>query len=290
MMMNKVAILTMDHLSDFECYDQELDRPMEQAGWKTSHISWHDSNVNWDDYQVVIIRSPWDYQQDFKSFLKVLETIDLSSARLENSLDLVKWNINKTYLQELERSGLNIVSTYWLDNYSSDHIEQCFDLFSCSEIIIKPVISANADHTYRLTKQQWIERKLELKSALGDRALMIQPFIEKIVSEGEFSFFYFNGRHSHSILKKPCDGDFRVQEEHGGIIVPFEATQDQLQFCENTLKALPTLPLYARIDLVRENETYAIMEVELIEPSLYFNKDPRSADRFVAAFVELLES
>jgi glutathione synthase/RimK-type ligase-like ATP-grasp enzyme len=119
---------------------------------------------------------------------------------------------------------------------------------------------------------------------------MVQPFLKNIIKEGEYSLFFFNGKFSHSVLKKPKENDFRVQEEHGGNIQPLKVNTELISIAENIIKQLFTVPLYGRVDLVRNTQNeFAIMELELIEPSLYLNKDPQSPQRFAEAFVERME-
>ena len=107
------AILSMDQLDDFESYDDLLDEPLANIGWKTRTVSWRDNSIDWNQFDVVVIRSTWDYQDDPDLFIQQLKRIDQSSARLENPLELVLWNINKTYLKELEQKGSCIVPTLW---------------------------------------------------------------------------------------------------------------------------------------------------------------------------------
>ena len=104
--MKKCAMLSMDSLEGFETYDWLLDEPMQALGWQIEMVSWRDTSVNWSNYEVVIIRSTWDYQDDMTGFVRVLSDIEHSSARLENSLDVVQWNINKSYLSS--RPGINL--------------------------------------------------------------------------------------------------------------------------------------------------------------------------------------
>lgn len=117
------------------------------------------------------------------------------------------------------------------------------------------------------------------------RPFMVQPFLSNIIEEGEYSLFYFGGEYSHAILKTPRKNDFRVQEEHGGIINPVPANDELKARGAFILNSLTKMPLYARMDFVRNGENhFAIMEVELIEPALYFRMDhPGAAERFAHA-------
>ena len=290
--MKKCAILSMDSLADFEAYDYLIEQPLLAYGWQTRLVSWRDSTVNWSDYQVVIIRSPWDYQDDLNAFLSVLEEIESSSARLENSLAVVKWNINKAYLQQLAQSNVPIVPTLWPEHFKASALEHYFQHFNTEQIVLKPRVSANADNTFWLNKTNYQHHIVAITDAFKDRELMVQPFIDNICQEGEFSLFYFNGQYSHAILKTPAQGDFRVQEEHGGRLLSIEPEPNLLAIAKQTMSVIEQAYgqlLYARIDFVRYKTGFALMEAELIEPSLYFNMDEHSPQRFADAFIARIE-
>jgi glutathione synthase/RimK-type ligase-like ATP-grasp enzyme len=291
--MKNCAILTMDNLENYECYDELLDEPLAGKGWKTELVSWRTPNVNWAKFDVVIIRSPWDYQDDADAFLAVLHEIKAVGVPLDNSIETVKWNIDKIYLADLSQKEVNIVPTLWQDTFSSDKLDGYFEHFNTDQIIIKPRISANADNTFWLKKDSAMLEKMNLEQAFEHRNFMVQPFIETVLSEGEFSMFYFDGQYSHAILKTPKEDDFRVQEEHGGrlkLITPETGLVNQSEETLATItEVIGEMPLYARLDFVRvpannKGQVFALMEAELIEPSLYFNMDSESPQRFADAF------
>lgn len=284
------AILSMDNLSGFESYDTLLDEPLARRGWKTQTVSWRDETIDWNQYNAVLIRSTWDYQDDPELFMRVLKRIEESSAQLENSLQLVEWNINKTYLQALQDKGFSIVNTRWGRGLDKADITAYFQQLQVDEIIIKPAISANADNTFRLTKKQALNMADELVDIFSEREFMVQPFMQSIILEGEYSLFFFGGKYSHAILKKPAHNDFRVQEEHGGTLLKVEPEEKLLDQAEKLNKQLAPAPLYSRLDFVRSETGFDIMEVELIEPSLYFNMDNQSAERFAQAFDEWMSA
>ncbi len=285
--MRQCAFLSMADMAAFKCYDHLLYQPLADKGWQVTEIPWRSTTVNWDRFDAVVIRSPWDYQDDPKQFMQVLKTINRSSARLENSLGIVKWNLDKRYLKEMQQKGIAIVPTRWQNHLQPDEIPSIFDEYDTGELIIKPVISANADHTYRIGRNIETQTKDKLSRIFVDRPLMIQPFMDSILSEGEYSLFYFAGYYSHTVLKVPAEGDFRVQEEHGGRLEVFTAGSELRSAGERTMQVLPETPLYARIDFVRaSNGDLALIEIELIEPSLYFNMDPDSPQRFANHFDE----
>ena len=153
--MKKCAILTMDSLNEFVDYDTKLDKPMHTLGWQLDYISWRKRNVDWDNYQAVVIRSTWDYQNDIDAFIKALETIDNSNAQLLNPLSIINWNINKTYLKQVDVKGAAIVPTIWLEEFDYALVADYFPGFNTQQIVIKPTISANADNTFWLKKNDY---------------------------------------------------------------------------------------------------------------------------------------
>ena len=281
--MPRCAFLSTDELEDFFVYDMMVAKPLNALGWQVEEVSWRDHGLEWNQYDLVVVRSTWDYQDDHEAFLAVLESMDSSSAQLENPLPLMKWNISKNYLRELAANGIPIIPTLWIDNLEYPAVEAAFAHFKVDEIVIKPRISANSDFTYRLNETQLAAQFSEIKSQCLNKEMMVQPMVNSIVEKGEYSLFYFDGAFSHAILKTPKAQDFRVQEEHGGSLQLVEASSALRALGQDTLKALPYPALYARVDIVELPDTLAIIEVELIEPSLYFNMDPSSAERFAQA-------
>jgi hypothetical protein len=286
--MKRCAFLSMDSLKDFYHYDQMLFEPFKAAGWLVEEVSWRKPGVDWNNYDVVIIRTTWDYQDDVEGFMACLQRIEASSAQLQNTLKIVEWNISKRYLSDLQNQGINIVPTLWFDSFSLAELQLGFSHFDTSEVVLKPLVSANADHTYRLTAENLNTQSKQLENVFYKREFMLQPFLNAIINEGEYSLFYFAGQYSHGILKQPRAGDFRVQEEHGGQLKSIQPCEEMLTTARHCLAALPADVLYARIDLVRYKKEFAVIEIELIEPSLYFNMDAGSPQRFVDAFVEMM--
>ena len=276
----------MKDLSKFECYDNLIVNPLEEMGWICDQVPW-DTNklIDWDQYDSVIIRSTWNYQENFLKFINVLKEINSSSADLQNPIDIVEWNLNKQYLKDLEDKNIKIVPSQWFKNFIPKEIIQSFLNFNSKKIIIKPCISANADYTYILEEKTALSKLKTLKKDFIDKEFIIQPFIQDIRSEGEYSLIYFGNTLSHVLLKTPKIGDFRVQEEHGGTLKSIISPEKSLiHFGNKVINNLPRICLYSRVDIVRSKNKFLLMEVELIEPSLYFNMDPKSPKKFVEVF------
>ncbi len=284
--MRSLAFLTMDSLEGFVAYDHLAVEPLARRGWRVEQVPWRREPVRWDDYELVVIRSPWDYQQDPQAFLNVLRRIEASGAQLQNDLQTVSWNIHKAYLRDLAGRGIHIVPTRWLDRLDAAGLSRLFDEFGSRQLIVKPTVGANADDTFLLDKDGAGPAWAAALAAFSHRELMAQPFVEDVLTTGEYSLLYFGGRYSHSILKRPKARDFRVQEEHGGIIRSVQPADDLVAAGDQVMHALDRPTLYARVDLVRLSDGRpALMELELIEPSLYFPYDPQAPERFADAVV-----
>jgi glutathione synthase/RimK-type ligase-like ATP-grasp enzyme len=207
-----------------------------------------------------------------------------TQTRLANPLEIVKWNADKkVYLQDIEKQGGRIVPTIWGDSkIDGRQVEAWFEQFQTDEIVIKPTIGANAQHAFRL--RRGAVDAGELSRVYENRSYMVQPFMRGIVEEGEFSLFYFNGEYSHAILKTPKIGDFRAQEEHGGIIRAAKPAAKLLATGTKIMQYISPTPLYARADFVRTSDgEFAVVELELIEPSMYLREAAHAPRMFAEA-------
>jgi len=281
--MKKCAFLTLDQRGDYVIDDEHAIAPLEQLGWVVSTLSWRQTDIPWSDFDAVVIRSTWDYWNDVPAFLDTLSAID-RQARLENPLEMVQWNLVKTYLADLESSGIGIVPTLWPAVVSVESFPEFFGRLGCSELVIKPIVGANGDDAYRVSADDPVERLTRISGRFGNRKALVQPFMPRILTEGEYSLFFFNGEFSHAILKTPTGTEFRSQEERGGEITSVVPDERLLYRGLQALAVLSTVPLYARADFVRnEKNDFVVMELELIEPSMYLRTHPDAPARFAQA-------
>lgn len=277
----RLALLTLEDRGSYVFDDDLLIEPLEAKGWDVESVPWR-RPWDGDRFHCVVVRTTWDYHKHPEAFLAALQRIEDSGALLLNPLSLIRWNLQKTYLRDLEALSLPVVPTHWLFSPTTEQIRQQLRLHS--RAVIKPVISASADDTFLLDGEPAETELHAIARTFHGRECMMQPFMPGIESEGEFSLFYFDGELSHSVLKTPKSRDFRVQEEHGGSIRVIERPELKLlQLSERLLAGLRPAPLYARLDWVRHGQGFAVMEVELIEPSLYLRHVPAAAERFANA-------
>lgn len=306
----------MDSLDGFVTDDHLALLELERRGWRVTEAPWRRPQ-DWSAYDIVVVRSTWDYQHAPEAFSSMLRTIGRSGTRLENPVELMTWNLDKRYLEDLRSRGVPVVPTCWLDpSFDRAALAEAFDALDSEELVIKPSISANAQRTHRLFRDQLDALWPTLEEDFEDDLALVQPFLPSVVEEGEISLVYFDGTFSHAGCKLPADGDFRVQEEHGGVLRPMQPSPAMRALAEKTLAQLPQVPLYARVDLLRARATefdshafalepvrppseddeplegiddWLLMELELIEPSLYLQLHPAASSRFARAITRRLE-
>lgn len=221
----------------------------------------------------------WGYQRDVTRWFGLLDRLEAQQLPVVNPVRLVRWNSDKSYLGELLAQRVAVVPTVFVDALDDGSFAAACDALGASDVVIKPAISAGADATHRLLRGDRLP-----PDALGQRRL-VQPLMPGIVRDGEFSLFLFDGEVSHAIVKRPALGDFRVQEQFGGHEFAWAATTEAKALAAAALAACPVQPTYARVDMVGDVDgKLHIMELELIEPSLFLHFAPDKGAAFAAAF------
>ena len=286
----RLAFLTLEDRQGFVIDDALAIEELGRRGLAVDEVPWR-RPVDWRAWDAVVVRTPWDYQHDLAGFLAVLDAIVAAGVRVANPPALIRWNAHKTYLRELAGAGVATVPTRWGQGITTDELRAIGEGH-----VLKPVVGANADDTYRLDAGLEPATAVAIAARFADRPWMLQPFVPSIVTEGEHSLFFFGGAFSHAIVKRPAPGDFRVQEEHGGEIRASTPAVDLRAAADQVLAALVAradgaAPLQARVDLVRlDDGTPALMELEAIEPSLYFRMHPDAPRRFADAVEAWLDA
>ncbi len=283
------CFLTLEHRGQFVIDDELAIPALADQGWSVTTVPWRANAMDWSAFDLVIVRSTWDWWHDVSAFLEVLEGI-AESTRLANPLSLLRWNLRKTYLRDLEMRGVPVVPTHWLEAPDALSLRAAIDDCGEAGAVVKPQFGANGDGVVQVMPRVGRAAFERLLMDLAGEPCMVQPFRENVVRDGELSLFYFDGACSHAIRKRPAPGEFRSQEERGALIEPLQADEDLQSAGDRVLAALGETPLYARVDLLnRPGGGFELVELELVEPSLYFRTDPgaprafaRSLERWLA--------
>lgn len=211
----------------------------------------------------------WGYQRDCPRWFALLDRLEAEGLAVRNPVRVLRWNSDKSYLAELDAAGVATVPTRLSESLDKAALNDARSAFGTDTLVVKPPISGGADGTFRLSIGDAIPERVA-----GQR-MMIQPYMEGIAAEGEYSLFYFGGMFSHSIIKRPAAGDFRVQDQFGGYEEAVEAPDAAKQLAEAALTATSNITsagtlAYARVDMLRDSDgRFRLMELELIEPSLF---------------------
>ncbi|WP_250432567.1 ATP-grasp domain-containing protein [Hanstruepera flava] len=251
---------------------------LNKLGLKTLRLAWDDPDFDWSKTKSVLFRTTWDYFDRFSEFSKWLTQVSKVTT-LFNSENIIRWNLNKHYLLDLEKAGVRIAKTHFIETGTNINLAQLHEQLNWEETVLKPCISGAARHTYKLNLNNLSEYESLFSDLITQESMMLQPFQHNIVSEGELSLMVFNGQFTHAVLKKAKDGDFRVQDDFGGTVHGYVPSKEEIAFAQNAVKACPELPIYARVDIFTDNDgQIALSELELIEPELWFRNYPKAAD------------
>jgi glutathione synthase/RimK-type ligase-like ATP-grasp enzyme len=267
--------------------DQVLADALEARGVAVTPVPWTEI----DPYAVVdappiVLRSTWDYHRVPTLFRAWLQSLEDAGRQVWNDAAIARGNIDKIYLKPLHEAGLAMPDTRWFDVVEPEAIRAALEDTGWARAVLKPRIAATAYGAFLLSGDtHWPD--LELAPARASGALL-QEYVPEIATRGEASLVYIDGAFSHAVAKHARTGDFRVQRDFGGSLEPFAPAPALRAFADHVMAQVPAPTLYARVDLVQAARGPLLMELELIEPELYFLVAPEAADRMAAAIVRQL--
>jgi len=201
--MATVAFATYRELPLLTNEEQLVCTQLRQWAIQAQPAVWNDTEVRWQDFDAVIVRSCWDYHYQPDAFIRWIEHIDHLGIPLWNPATLIRWNINKVYLRDLQQRGVSIVPTVWLDGGSIANLAQLLDQQGWSEAVVKPAISATAFDTWRISANDALNDQPRFAALLRRCGVLVQPYLEAISSEGEWSLIFIANTYSHAVLKRP---------------------------------------------------------------------------------------
>lgn len=257
--------------------DALLRAALEEKNLRVIRKSWDDTSFNWASTEFVLFRTPWDYFHRYDEFFLWLhQTAKLT--QFINSIETVNWNIDKHYLIDLQQKNIPVVETHMIEAGTTTTLLEEYKKCGHSEIILKPAISGTARHTYRITADTVQQHENIFQQLIQKESMLIQPFLESILTKGEITLVVMGGKFTHAVLKQAKSGDFRVQDDFGGTVNIYHASEKEIQFAEYIFQSIKPIPFYGRVDLVWDkNDALVVSELELIEPELWMRFNPSSA-------------
>ena len=250
--------------------------PLQSRGATVDPVVWTEPR-DLSDYDLVMPLVAWGYHLRYAEWLSFLDRIEHQGVPLANPASLLRWNSDKAYLAGLCEKGVPTVPTIEASGLHVEDLASAAERFGTSELVVKPPVSASATGTHRIRVGD------EIPASERGRRMMIQPFLPTI-ADGEYSLILFDGVPSHTLIKRPKLGDFRTQEHLGGTVQACDTPRGAVELAQAALAAAPAPATYARVDMIRDPAgDLRIMELELIEPSLWLNVAPHGEESFARA-------
>lgn len=268
--------------------DDDLINFLRTKELKVTKVIWNDNSVDWQQYNLVIIKSPWDYFNHITEFNEWLTQLDLLQIKVLNPLSVIIWNSDKHYLKDIESAGLSVTPSIFIKKGEEYELTNAFEQFSTNRLIVKPTVSGGAKNTFEVNEANVEEIQENLNLLLEAEDFIVQPFLQEIKEEGEWSFIFFGGEFSHAILKKAKADDFRVQSAFGGTVHPQYPDQELLDQAQAYINQFAKVCLYARVDGTLANGKLMLMELELIEPFLFLDAKKESLENYYQALMKFL--
>jgi glutathione synthase/RimK-type ligase-like ATP-grasp enzyme len=248
-----------------------------ESGATIDAVPWTDAG-DLRGYDLILPLVAWGYHERYNEWLASLDRLERERLPIVNPAPLLRWNGDKSYLAELARKGVATVPTITVEVCDDHALAEARQAFGSGRLVVKPPVSASATGTYLL------EPGDELPGGTRGRPAIIQPMIETIATEGEYALMLFDGVFSHTVLKRPRPGDFRVQPHLGGTTVACSPPAGGEELAKAALAAAPAPASYARVDMIRGSDgALMIMELELIEPALFLELSPDGGAAFARA-------
>lgn len=285
---HRVAFVTCAAVPYLSADDRLALPALARRGIGVSPVVWDDAAVDWAAFDLVVIRSTWDYTHRHDEYLAWLEGLERARIPLWNPPAVARWNADKRYLRDLAAVGVPVVPTQWVEPGERRSLRELLHSRGWSGAVIKPVVSANGQDTWATAGEPGEAEEQRFRAAAG-RPLMVQPLMRPVLTEGEWSLVFFAGAFSHALLKRPAEREFRVQEDHGGTTRAAVAGRELVEAARRALAAAPGPWLYARVDGVRTDDGLVVMELEMLEPSFFFAAAPPDApDAFARAVADAI--
>jgi len=247
--------------------------------------------VPWTDgrdlgaYDLVLPLVAWGYHLRYPQWRAFLDDVQAKGLPVVNPPELLRWNSDKAYLKDLGEKGIPSVETIEADALADADLVAAGERFGSAELVIKPPVSGGAFGTHRIRVGD------EIPASERGQRMMIQPFLPSIATEGEYAVILFGGRYSHTVVKRPKSGDFRVQPHLGGSTESCDPPAGGVDLAQAALRAAPADASYARVDMVRGLDgQLQIMELELIEPALFLDVAPDGKHAFADAIIAAARS
>lgn len=278
-----VGLVTYAEVPEGSRDDQRLIPALAELGLRARFVVWDDPTVDWAEPMVCVVRSTWDYLHRRAAFVAWAEHV-AGVTDLWNPAPVIRWNTHKGYLRALAARGVPIVPTVWLAAGSRADLAGILADRGWAQAVIKPAVSADAFGTSIVTGASLPDAQAQLDALLRDRDMMVQPFLASVGSYGERSLLFIAGELTHAVRRSAPEG---YGPHFAGDCPPVVPAADEVALARTVLAAVDMPTLYARVDLLRDDAgAPCLLELELVEPSLFLAQAPHATARLAAAIAE----
>ncbi|MFB6251636.1 MAG: RimK family alpha-L-glutamate ligase [Halobellus sp.] len=288
--MTDVALATAAGLPSLIDDEDAFRTALDARGVTAEPVVWSDETVAWGEFDAVLVRTIWDYYRCEDAFDAWLDRLDRVPTSVWNPVRTLRWNSHKFYLRDLAEQGVPTLQTAFLERGADASLDELMADRGWDEVVVKPAMSAGAFETNRVSQADVDAAQAWFDEILARRDVLVQRFADEIEA-GEWSLIFFDGAYSHAVRKQPEAGEFRVQSEHGGRAAAESPRGGLIEQATDVVEAVTAelkrqVPLYARVDGIVRDGTFRLIEIELIEPRLFFRADDGAGGRLAEAFLE----
>jgi glutathione synthase/RimK-type ligase-like ATP-grasp enzyme len=276
--------------SGFTDDDQLLVNELAHRGHQVSGLPWDKADVDWNSYDLVLIRSTWDFLFRKDEFRQWLDRMESKKVRLFNPVSVVCGNISKRYLLRLNQEGVTTIPTLLVEKGSKVSLTDVAASQGWEELVIKPASFGGAYKAERGTKEMFGELTRSAVEILQTDDLIIQRFQPEILTAGEWSFIFFDKAFSHAVRKVPRVGEWREQAQYGGAAVRDVPSTELVNQARKARDVLGEGTLFCRVDGIESAGKLYVNEVEMIDARLFFAADPDAACRCSNAIEAIISS
>ncbi|UCF39765.1 MAG: hypothetical protein JSW43_08445 [Gemmatimonadota bacterium] len=268
--------------------DRYLLESLSRRGRAAAPAVWEDPHAPWEECGLCIIRSAWDYSYRRSQFLAWAERVG-RVTRLWNPPSVVRWNTHKRYLGDLADQDVATVPTLCLTAGSGARLDELLRERGWGDVVIKAAVAQTGRYAIRVGAGEVARGQAHLDRLLPHEDMLVQPWVPAAAGE-EVSLVFVDGEFTHAVRKHAAGGEFLVHHDYGGSVRPTRARPAQMDLAERALACVSEPLLYARVDLVADgNGNPMVMELELVEPELFFRYSPAAVERLAGAVERDLE-
>ena len=289
----QLAIVTGEIAPELSDGGKQLAAELAEHGIDSDPVMWNDSSVDWAAFDAVLFRSCWDYPDDRERFQAMLRELETAPVQVCNPLHVIQWNLHKNYLTTLADAGITIPDTTVVDQGADVSLETLFGTQNQEELVVKPAIGAMSSQVWKTATSDLPASESKFAEQVSEHDVLVQEFIPEIET-GERSMVFFSGEYSHAWNSIPAEDDVTSFEGSDPDYEPTALMQEQgtdvIQAACDSLEIEPEKLAYARVDYVPRGDELVLMELELIEPYLGFERGENTVERFAQTLISYFET